>query len=72
VGANLETLPSLDPVEAIRRRTSTGTSGNLRLDVPRAAAVQLASTLQARHEHIAMRVKALAGRDVAFFRDPLR
>jgi argininosuccinate lyase len=72
VGADLEQQPVMDPVEAIRRRTSTGTSGNLRLDVPRASAVKMSSALQARHEHISARIRALAGRDVTFFRDPLR
>jgi argininosuccinate lyase len=72
VGANLEQLPPMDPVEAIRRRTSTGTSGNLRLDVPRATAKKFASALQARREYIAARLRALVGRDLPFFRDPLR
>jgi argininosuccinate lyase len=71
VGANLETLSSQDPVEAIRRRTSTGTSGNLRLDVPRAAAKKLASALRARREQVSTCIKGLAGREVTFFRDPL-
>jgi argininosuccinate lyase len=72
VGANLGTLPAMDPREAIRRRTSTGTSGNLRLDVPRAAAQKRSSALQARRERIAEHIAALVGRQVPFYRDPLR
>jgi argininosuccinate lyase len=72
VGANLGTLPAMDPVEAIRRRTSTGTSGNLRLDVPRADAVKRSAALKTRRERIASRITALVGRQVPFYRDPLR
>jgi argininosuccinate lyase len=72
VAANLGTLPAMDPVEAIRRRTSTGTSGNLRLDVPRADAVKRSTALKTRRERIASRIKALVGRQVPFYRDPLR
>lgn len=71
VGADLESLRGMDPAEAIRRRTSTGTSGNLRLDVPRASAAKRSSALRARRGHLSARIRALAGRDVAFFRDPL-
>ena len=72
VGANLDKLAAMDPVEAIRRRTSTGTPGNLRLDVPRAAASKRSAALLARREHITSRITALVGRDLRFFRDPLR
>jgi argininosuccinate lyase len=72
VGANLGKLPAMDPVEAIGRRTSTGTPGNLRLDVPRAALTKRTAALQARRERIASRITALVGRDLRFFRDPLR
>ena len=71
VGTNLEKLSAMDPVEAIGRRTSTGTPGNLRLDVPRAAAARAAAAVAARRGHIAGRLKALTGREMGFFRDPL-
>jgi argininosuccinate lyase len=72
VGANLEKLPAMDPVASIRSRTSTGSSGNLRLDVPRTSASRIAAALQAHRTHIASRIKALVGREVPFSRDPLR
>jgi argininosuccinate lyase len=34
VGLNLEKLKALDPAQTIRNRQSTGTAGNLRLDIP--------------------------------------
>ena len=71
VGGSLATLSARDPVEAISRRTSTGTPGNLRLDVPRAAARTIGETAGARRDHIAARIKELTGRRVAFFHDPL-
>ncbi|MCX7030735.1 MAG: argininosuccinate lyase [Spirochaetes bacterium] len=72
VGANLEALRGRDPVQAIGLRTSTGAPGNLRLDVPREAAAKAASAVRARRERIAGRIRALAGCDVPFFRDPLQ
>ncbi len=72
VSASLDKIPAMDPVEAIRRRTSTGTPGNLRLDVPRAVATKAAATVRTRRERISGRIGALAGRQVAFFRDPLQ
>jgi argininosuccinate lyase len=71
VGANLGQLAAMDPVAALKRRTSTGAPGNLRLDVPRAAAETASASVKARREHIDSRIKALAGREVSFFRDPL-
>jgi argininosuccinate lyase len=72
VGADLGKLSAMDPLEAIRRRTSTGTPGNLRLDVPRAAAADAAADLRSRRERIVQSIRKLTGRAVPFFRDPLR
>ena len=71
VGKSLDTLAASDPGESLSRRTSTGTTGNLRLDVPRAALTEHAAWLEAQREQKASRIRALAGRDVALFRDPL-
>lgn len=71
VGTSLEKLSVMDPVAAIDRRTSTGTPGNLRLDVPRAALKERASAMDSRRERIEGRIRSLAGREVRFFRDPM-
>jgi argininosuccinate lyase len=71
VGASLEKLAAMDPIEAIGRRTSTGTPGNLRLDVPRAAAKKRSAAVAKQRMQIAERIKALTGMEVRFFRDPL-
>jgi argininosuccinate lyase len=71
VGTNLEKLSGMDPIAAIDRRTSTGTPGNLRLDVPRAALKTRTTTMESRRERIAGRIRLLAGREVVLFRDPL-
>ena len=71
VSRTLEDLASRDPEEAIRRRKSTGTSGNLRLDVPRAAASAFLADLRIEESTKRGRIAALAGREVELFRDPL-
>ena len=71
VGTSLEKLSAMDPVAAIDRRTSTGTPGNLRLDVPRAAMKTRAASMDARCERIEGKIRSLAGREVRFFHDPL-
>ncbi len=72
VGRTLETLAGRDPVEAIGRRTSTGSPGNLRLDIPRAAAKREADWLQGEELMKREKIARLAGRDVDLFTDPLR
>jgi argininosuccinate lyase len=71
VGANLGSLGARDPVESIARKTATGAPGNLRLDVPRAAAAAHAAWLRATEGGKADSVARLAGRGVALFQDPL-
>jgi argininosuccinate lyase len=71
VGRSLDSLGAQDPVMAIARRTSTGTPGNLRLDVPRAAAAREAQWLQDTEGGKRECISRLAGRDVELFRDPL-
>ncbi len=71
VGRSLESLSSADPAEALSRRKSTGTPGNLRLDVPRAALAREREWLEKEEAAKGARIKSLAGADVALFRDPL-
>ncbi len=71
VGASLDTVSAADPREAIARKTSTGTTGNLRLDVPRAHAAELAAWLQSEKSSKNAAILKLTGRDVQFFKDPL-
>ena len=71
VGRSLDKLAAMDPVEAIGRRTSTGTPGNLRLDVPRAAASREAEWLDGLETEKRESIDRLAGPGVELFQDPL-
>jgi argininosuccinate lyase len=71
VGRSLGTLAGQDPVLAISRRSSTGAPGNLRLDVPRAAAGFEAQWLEEQEKAKRARIAGLAARDVDLFKDPL-
>jgi argininosuccinate lyase len=72
VGRSLDALASLDPVAAITARKSTGSPGNLRLDVARAAADAHVAWIEKEEKLKRDKVARLVGRDVEFFRDPLR
>jgi argininosuccinate lyase len=71
VGTNLGSLGARDPVDSISMKKATGTTGNLRLDIPRAAAAAHADWLHATDAGKRDHVARLAGREVALFRDPL-
>ena len=71
VGRSLESLAGRDPVEAIGGRKSTGTTGNLRLDVPRAAITREREWLQGEERLKREKILRLAGLDVELFPDPL-
>ena len=71
VGASLDAAVGADPVQAIAKKTSTGTTGNLRLDVPRAHAAELAAWLRTEESAKSAAIVKLAGSNVQFFRDPL-
>ena len=71
VGENLDSVAAADPAEAIARKKSTGSTGNLRLDIPRAQAAELASWLEKEKKLKSAAIEKLAGRDVELFRDPL-
>jgi len=64
-------LADRDPVEAISKRTSLGAPGNLRLQIPRAAAAGFAEELSRMSTEKRKKIAALAGREVELFRDPL-
>lgn len=69
--AELPSLSSRDPSEGIRNRTSTGTAGNLRLEVARSEAEKLSCWLASARSRSDVRLRELAGRDVVLFQDPL-
>jgi hypothetical protein len=71
VGRNLDALASRDPVEALAKKTSTGATGNLRLDVPRAALAEHVAWLEREEKQKREKIRRLAGLDVELFRDPL-
>jgi argininosuccinate lyase len=69
VGGELGKLKGSDPVEAIRKKTSTGAPGNLRLDVSRAAVKDIQSRIETEESQTRARISSLAGREVEIFRD---
>jgi argininosuccinate lyase len=72
IGRGVQDLDARDPVEAIAKKRSTGSPGNLRLDVPRA---QAAAQVEWREKEAKLKGAAigqLAGRPVELFRDPLK
>jgi len=71
VGRSLDAVASEDPVEALARRKSTGTPGNLRLDVPRAALERERQWLDKEDTERRARITQLAGMEVPLFMDPL-
>jgi argininosuccinate lyase len=71
VGQNLDKLGSQDPAQTIGKKTSTGTTGNLRLDIPRAQLAEHVKWLAAEERRKAEAITSLAGREVQLFRDPL-
>ncbi|MGA2480300.1 MAG: argininosuccinate lyase [Spirochaetia bacterium] len=71
VGRTLDTLASRDPDAAIAAKKSTGATGNLRLDVPRARAAEHEAWLKTEEAGKRAAITRLVGRDVELFRDPL-
>ena len=71
-GQHLDQLSSRDPVEAIMKKTSSGATGNLKLDVAHAMLQELAAAVEKDEGLSREKLAALAGRDVDLFRDPLR
>ena len=71
VGKNLGALSKRDPADAIAKRTSIGTPGNLRLDLARALSAEYAEDLSRVEAEKAARIASLTGRQVELFRDPL-
>jgi len=68
VARDLEGLKALDPREAIRRRSSTGAPGNLRLDVPEAQREGLRRRTESRRQTVTQKLAALAGFEVLLYR----
>jgi argininosuccinate lyase len=62
VGRSLRDLEPFDPVRAVRSRTSSGTSGNLKLDVPRARLDSIRGEMRARHNRVDRALADLAGK----------
>ena len=71
VAANLGVLSAQNPEDAIRRKASTGNTGNLRLDVPRAAHVLLQDWLDREQSLKTAAVNSLAGEEAPLFTDRL-
>ncbi len=71
IGRSLQDLGTRDPVEAIAKKRSTGSTGNLRLDVPRAQAAEHVAWREREDKLRNVKIGQLAGRPVELFRDPL-
>lgn len=68
VGLSLDTLKDEDPYEAIRKKTHTGATGNLGLDVSRKRIKEFESLLEAEAARIEKRIIELAGFKVSLFK----
>ena len=71
VSSSLDSLEAGDPVAAVKGKLSTGNTGNLRLDVPRAALDAFSAWLHGEETRKRSSIARLAGSDVELFRDPL-
>jgi argininosuccinate lyase len=72
ISRSLQDLGARDPAEAIAKKKSTGSTGNLRLDIPRAQASALIAWRESEEKLKNEKIRELAGRPVELFRDPLR
>jgi argininosuccinate lyase len=61
VGGDLEALEKRDPDQAILKRTYTGTTGNLGLDLARETVKEQRERLVSRREEIDRKIEALTG-----------
>jgi argininosuccinate lyase len=68
VGNELDSLPDGDPDQAIRRRTYTGTTGNLGLEKARKQLEHRREQLELRRNRIAAKLEALAGFEISLDR----
>ena len=72
IGRSLQDLGARDPAEAIAKKRSTGSTGNLRLDIPRAQAADHIAWTEREEKLRDVKIGELAGRPVELFRDPLK
>jgi len=72
IGRSLQDLGARDPAEAIAKKRSTGSTGNLRLDIPRAQAAALRQWKEREEKLKTAKIGQLAGQSVELFRDPLK
>ncbi len=72
IGRGLQDLGARDPAEAIAKKKSTGSTGNLRLDIPRAQAAALREWREREEKQRNAKIGRLAGLPVELFRDPLK
>jgi argininosuccinate lyase len=61
VGLNLDKLKSRDPDETLKNRTSSGTAGNLRLDIPSSGLSRFTAYFSAEGEKNAKAFTRLCG-----------
>ena len=64
VGLNLDKLSNEDPVAALKKRTSTGTPGNLNLKYAKKAAASSRAFAEAEHNALLDAVKKLTGKNI--------
>jgi argininosuccinate lyase len=67
VGTALEKVRDQDPEQALKRRTSTGSPGNLSLRVPATRAAEIATRARALKEGLSQAAAELLGRDVELY-----
>jgi argininosuccinate lyase len=72
VGRHLEDLSGRDPAQAIARKTSTGSTGNLRLDIPRGSLARNVERVRSEEASKRASITRLVGRDVELFQGSLK
>jgi argininosuccinate lyase len=65
VGLNLDKLGTRNPADTLKTRTSTGTPGNPRLDVPRGRIESMREGVEERKERIGKALRSLLGREIS-------
>jgi argininosuccinate lyase len=68
VGLNLDKLESEDPAEAIKKKTHTGTTGNLNLDAIRKGIEKQSKLLDSQAEYFYSKLTELAGTEIQIYR----
>jgi argininosuccinate lyase len=71
VASSMDELKQRDPVESLKKRTATGSPGNLGLDALEQQIGEIGRKLEARQEQVSAAVHKLAGREVSLYNEQM-